>query len=97
MSESFDQIFIHVKQLLLAPLAGAPDWMVQIASSLINIFAARCVSHTLRAHFRAGAENSRAHAKSLWTKSRRAVRTSSTGGRRHQDADQGRHRASACR
>ena len=35
----FDQIFILAKQLLLAPLAGAPDWVVQIASSLINIFA----------------------------------------------------------
>jgi len=47
MSDSFDQIFIHVKQLLLAPLAGAPDWMVQIASSLINIFALLGVFLTL--------------------------------------------------
>ncbi len=47
MSDSLDQIFIHVKQLLLAPLAGAPDWMVQIASSLINIFALLGVFLTL--------------------------------------------------
>ena len=32
-----DQLFIHIKQWLLAPLAGAPDWVMQIASSLINI------------------------------------------------------------
>jgi NADH-quinone oxidoreductase subunit H len=47
MSDWLDQIFIHVKQLLLAPLAGAPDWMVQIASSLINIFALLGVFLTL--------------------------------------------------
>src|SRR5260370_37751796 len=39
MSSSLDQIFIRIKQLLLAPLAGAPDWVMQIASALINIFA----------------------------------------------------------
>ena len=38
MSESIDQIFVRIKQWLLAPLANAPDWLVQIASSLINIF-----------------------------------------------------------
>jgi NADH-quinone oxidoreductase subunit H len=38
MSSSLDQIFIRIKQLLLAPLAGAPDWVMQIASALINIF-----------------------------------------------------------
>src|SRR5207247_5078409 len=47
MSDSLDQIFIRIKQLLLAPLAGAPDWMVQIASSLINIFALLGVFLTL--------------------------------------------------
>jgi len=47
MSDWLDQVFIHVKQLLLAPLAGAPDWMVQIASSLINIFALLGVFLTL--------------------------------------------------
>jgi NADH-quinone oxidoreductase subunit H len=47
MSDWLDQIFIHVKQLLLAPLARAPDWMVQIASSLINIFALLGVFLTL--------------------------------------------------
>src|SRR5213596_1378417 len=47
MSDSFDQIFIRGKQLLLSPLAGAPDWAIQIASSLINIFALLGVFLTL--------------------------------------------------
>src|SRR5881275_2606945 len=47
MIDSLDQIFVRVKQLLLAPLAGAPDWVVQIASSLINIFALLSVFLTL--------------------------------------------------
>src|SRR5712691_2394136 len=34
-----DQIFIRVKGWLLSWLAGAPDWVIQTASSLINIFA----------------------------------------------------------
>src|SRR5436309_9110242 len=47
MIDSFDQIFVRGKQLLLAPLAGAPVWVVQIASSLINIFALLGVFLTL--------------------------------------------------
>src|SRR5213595_196338 len=47
MIDSLDQIFVRVKQLLLAPLAGAPDWVLQIASSLINIFALLGVFLTL--------------------------------------------------
>src|SRR5436309_3820188 len=47
MIDSLDQIFVRVKQLLLAPLAGAPDWAMQIASSLINIFALLGVFLTL--------------------------------------------------
>src|SRR6266516_1561812 len=47
MSASLDQIFIRGKQLLLAPLTGAPDWVIQIASSLINIFALLGVFLTL--------------------------------------------------
>jgi NADH-quinone oxidoreductase subunit H len=47
MTDSFDQIFIRVKQWLLSWLAGAPDWAVQIASSLINIFALLGVFLTL--------------------------------------------------
>src|SRR5690349_13171663 len=36
--EAVDQVFIHLKRWLLSPLVGhAPDWLVQIASSLINI------------------------------------------------------------
>ena len=47
MSDSLDQIFIRIKQLLLAPLAGAPDWVMEIASALINIFALLGVFLTL--------------------------------------------------
>lgn len=39
MTDFVDQIFIQAKQRLLSPMAGFPDWVVQIASSLINIFA----------------------------------------------------------
>src|ERR1700716_1000113 len=35
--DSFDQAFISAKQWLLSFLAGAPDWVAQIASGLINI------------------------------------------------------------
>src|SRR5713226_6273214 len=42
-----DQIFIRVKEWLLSWLAGAPDWAVEIASSLINIFALLGVFLTL--------------------------------------------------
>src|SRR5256712_8340169 len=42
-----DQIFIRAKQWLLSWLAGAPDWVMQIASSLINIFALLGVFLTL--------------------------------------------------
>jgi NADH-quinone oxidoreductase subunit H len=37
MRPSVDQIFVYAKQWLLSWLAGAPDWVLQIASSLINI------------------------------------------------------------
>jgi NADH-quinone oxidoreductase subunit H len=40
MSGDFlDQIFVRGKQSLLSLAPGAPDWLLQIASSLINIFA----------------------------------------------------------
>jgi len=39
MSVSIDQIFVSGKRWLLSWLAGAPDWLVQVVSSLINIFA----------------------------------------------------------
>ena len=42
-----DQIFIRLKQWLLSWLAGAPDWIIQIASSLLNIFALLGVFLTL--------------------------------------------------
>ena len=35
--QSVDQIFPFVKQWLLSFLAGAPDWVTQLASALINI------------------------------------------------------------
>ncbi|HJX98995.1 MAG TPA: complex I subunit 1 family protein, partial [Chthoniobacterales bacterium] len=38
MSAALDQIFIHAKQWLLSFLSGrAPDWAIQVVSSLINI------------------------------------------------------------
>ena len=39
MSEFLDQIFVLAKGRLLAPLAGAPLWLAQIVSSLLNIIA----------------------------------------------------------
>jgi len=45
--DSFDQAFVSAKQWLLSFLAGAPDWVMQIASSLINIFAVLGVFLTL--------------------------------------------------
>src|SRR6266852_8452583 len=42
-----DQIFIRAKQWLLSLLANAPDWVIQIASSLINIFMLLAVFLTL--------------------------------------------------
>src|SRR6266566_4874414 len=38
MSVSIDQIFVSGKRWLLSWLAGTPDWVIQIASALINIF-----------------------------------------------------------
>jgi NADH-quinone oxidoreductase subunit H len=45
--DSFDQAFVSAKQWLLSFLAGAPDWVMQMASSLINIFAVLGVFLTL--------------------------------------------------
>jgi NADH-quinone oxidoreductase subunit H len=39
VSDSLDQIFVHAKQWLLSFLAGAPEWVAQIAASLISISA----------------------------------------------------------
>jgi NADH-quinone oxidoreductase subunit H len=47
MSVSIDQIFVSGKRWLLSWLADAPDWLVQIASSLINIFTLLAVFLTL--------------------------------------------------
>src|SRR6188474_537441 len=47
VSNSVDQIFVNAKQWLLSWLMPAPDWLVQIASSLINIFALLAVFLTL--------------------------------------------------
>jgi NADH-quinone oxidoreductase subunit H len=47
VSESIDQIFVRLKQWLLSPFANAPDWLVEIASSLVNIFALLAVFLTL--------------------------------------------------
>src|SRR5213595_2612502 len=47
MSKSIDQVFLNAKQWLLSWLAGLPTWMVQVVSSLINIFALLAVFLTL--------------------------------------------------
>jgi NADH-quinone oxidoreductase subunit H len=48
MSDSLDQIFIRAKQWLLSPISGrAPDWVIQVASSLLNIAALLGVFLTL--------------------------------------------------
>ena len=47
MSDSLDQIFVRVKQMLLSLLAGVPDWVIQLGSALINIFALLGVFLTL--------------------------------------------------
>jgi NADH-quinone oxidoreductase subunit H len=48
MADSLDQIFVHTKQWLLLPLLGrVPEWLTQIVSSLINIFALLAVFLTL--------------------------------------------------
>src|SRR5438094_10125666 len=47
MSKSIDQVFLNAKQWLLSWLAGLPAWVIQIVSSLINIFALLAVFLTL--------------------------------------------------
>jgi NADH-quinone oxidoreductase subunit H len=47
VSAALDQIFVSSKQWLLSCVAGAPDWIIQIVSSLINIFALLAVFLTL--------------------------------------------------
>jgi NADH-quinone oxidoreductase subunit H len=47
MNAFLDQIFVRAKQMLLPLLTGAPDWVIQLASSLINIFALLGVFLTL--------------------------------------------------
>jgi NADH-quinone oxidoreductase subunit H len=42
-----DQIFVNAKRSLLAPIAHAQGWLLQIASSLVNIFALLAVFLTL--------------------------------------------------
>src|SRR5205809_8040154 len=47
MSSALDQIFVHGKRWLLSWIAGAPNWLIQITSSLINVFALLAVFLTL--------------------------------------------------
>jgi NADH-quinone oxidoreductase subunit H len=46
-SDFLDQVFIHAKQWLISLLSGGPDWVMQLASSLINISAVLGVFLTL--------------------------------------------------
>src|SRR5881275_2826084 len=47
MSKSIDQVFVNAKQWLLSWLAGSPDWLIQVASILINVFMLLAVFLTL--------------------------------------------------
>src|SRR6266480_2591687 len=47
MSAALDQIFLRTKGWLLSWIAGAPNWVIQIMSSLINIIALLAVFLTL--------------------------------------------------
>src|SRR5438067_1997142 len=47
MSKSIDQVFVNAKYWLLSWLAGAPGWLIQVASILINIFMLLAVFLTL--------------------------------------------------
>src|SRR6201993_1784846 len=47
MSKSIDQVFINAKRWLLSCIAAAPNWVIQVVSSLINIFALLAVFLTL--------------------------------------------------
>jgi NADH-quinone oxidoreductase subunit H len=47
MSSALDQIFVQGKRWLLSLFAGAPNWAIQIASSLVNIVALLAVFLTL--------------------------------------------------
>src|SRR6476659_3358158 len=47
MSSALDQTFVHGKRWLLSWFAGAPNWLIQITSSLINSFALLAVFLTL--------------------------------------------------
>ncbi len=47
MSKSIDQVFVNAKHLLLSWLTGSPNWLIQVVSSLIDIFALLFVFLTL--------------------------------------------------
>src|SRR5438105_14965141 len=47
MSSALDQVFVHGKRWLLSWIDGAPNWLIQITSSLINIVALLAVFLTL--------------------------------------------------
>src|SRR3954449_12617986 len=47
MSSALDQIFVYGKRWLLSWITAAPNWIIQITSSLINIVAVLAVFLTL--------------------------------------------------
>src|SRR5437773_10869618 len=47
MTSALDQIFVHLKGWLISLIAVAPNWVIQITSSLINIVALIAVFLTL--------------------------------------------------
>src|SRR5256885_3156550 len=47
MSSALDQLFVHLKGWLLSLIGSAPNWLIQIVSSLLNIIALLAVFLTL--------------------------------------------------
>src|SRR5207253_6385227 len=47
VSKFIDQVFVNAKQWFLSWLAGSPTWIIQVVSSLINVFALLAVFLTL--------------------------------------------------
>ena len=80
MSSALDQVFVYAKRWLLSWIAGAPNWLMQITSSLINIVALLAVFLTLFALISVLERKILAtNAESLWTEPRGAVRSFSAG------------------
>ena len=89
MVSTLDQIFVLLKHWIVGLL---PAVLQPLAGVLLSVVAIICVFPALFAlDDCARAQGTGAHAESHRPQSRRPVRNSAAGGRRHQVADQGRH------